>query len=69
MKKMPTIAAIAAVILLAFTFIWVRLAAQGAVPVIQAPLENVSPVVRIIALLVLTGIIWVIFTRTQHSAE
>lgn len=69
MKKMPTIVAIAAVILLAFTFIWVWLAAQGTVPVIQAPLENVSPVVRIIVLLVLTAIIWVIFTRTQQSAE
>lgn len=66
---MPTIAAIVALILLAFTFIWVRLAAQGVVPVIQAPFEDVSPIVRIVVLLVLTGIIWVIFTRTRPSTE
>jgi hypothetical protein len=39
--------------IIAFVFVWIYLASQGAVPVIQAPLESVSPVVRVVVLVVL----------------
>jgi hypothetical protein len=39
--------------IIGFVFVWIYLASTGAVPVIQAPLESVSPVWRIIVLVVL----------------
>jgi hypothetical protein len=48
--------------IITFVFVWIYLASQGAVPVIQAPLESVSPVVRIVVLVLLAaGIGWAYF--------
>lgn len=49
--------------IIAFVFVWIYLASQGAVPVIQAPLESVSPAVRIIVLVVLALIIAGLYLR------
>jgi Na+/pantothenate symporter len=43
--------------LLGFVFVWIYLASQGQVPVIQAPLERVDPTIRLLALVVLAAII------------
>lgn len=49
------------VLLVAFIFVWIYLASQGQIPAIQAPLEAVSPVVRIIVLAALAVVIAVIY--------
>lgn len=49
--------------IIAFVFFWIFLASQGAVPVIQAPLESVSPVVRIVVLVVLAAAIGWLYMR------
>jgi len=49
--------------IIAFVFFWIFLASQGAVPVIQAPLESVSPVVRILVLVVLAAAIAWLYMR------
>jgi hypothetical protein len=49
--------------IIAFVFLWIFLASQGAVPVIQAPLESVSPVVRIVVLVVLAAAIAWLYMR------
>jgi hypothetical protein len=49
--------------IIAFVFVWIYLASQGAVPVIQAPLESVSPVVRIFVLVLLAAVIAWVYMR------
>jgi len=49
--------------IIAFVFLWIFLASQGAVPVIQAPLESVSPLVRIVVLVVLAAAIAWLYMR------
>jgi hypothetical protein len=49
--------------IITFVFVWIYLASQGAVPVIQAPLESVSPVVRIIVLVLLALVIGGLYLR------
>jgi uncharacterized BrkB/YihY/UPF0761 family membrane protein len=49
--------------IIAFVFVWIYLASQGAVPVIQAPLESVSPLVRIVVLVVLAAVIAWLYMR------
>ena len=49
--------------IIAFVFVWIYLASQGAVPVIQAPLESVSPLVRIVVLVVLAAAIGWLYVR------
>ena len=56
-------------LLLAFVFTWIYLASQGQVPVIQAPLESVSPVVRIVVLVVLAAVVAAIYLRMSPRAR
>jgi hypothetical protein len=60
--KTTVIVAIVAIVLLGFVFTWVILSAQGVIPNIQAPLEHVSPWVKVVALLVLTAIVYGIYS-------
>jgi hypothetical protein len=49
--------------IITFVFVWIYMASQGAVPIIQAPLESVSPLVRIAALVLLAVIIGWLYIR------
>ena len=62
MKLMVSVVVVTGAII-AFVFIWIFLASQGAVPVIQAPLESVSPIVRIVVLVVLAAAIAWLYLR------
>lgn len=53
--------AVIGIVLVAFVFVWIYLASVGRVPVIHAPLEWVSPPVRVAALVVLAALIAVVY--------
>jgi membrane-associated protease RseP (regulator of RpoE activity) len=53
--------AIIGVVLVAFVFVWIYLASLGRVPVIHAPLEWISPPVRLVVLAVLAAVIGVVY--------
>jgi hypothetical protein len=59
--KLLVSGAVIGILLVAFVFVWIYLASQGRVPVIQAPLEWVSPPVRLAALVVLVAVIAAIY--------
>jgi hypothetical protein len=59
--KLLVSGAIIGILLVAFVFVWIYLASESRVPVIHAPLEWVSPPVRLAALLVLVAVIAVIY--------
>lgn len=65
--KLLVTGGIIGVLLVVFVFAWIYLASQGRVPVIQAPLEWVSPLVRIGALLVLAAVIAVVYFKMFPS--
>ena len=56
-------------LLLAFVFTWIYNASLGRVPVIQAPLESVSPVVRIVVLVLLAAVVAVIYFRMSPGTK
>ncbi len=59
--KLLVTGGIIGILLVVFVFAWIYLASQGRVPVIQAPLEWISPPVRIAALLILAALIGVVY--------
>lgn len=70
--KLLVSGAIIGILLVAFVFVWIYLASQGRVPVIQAPLEWVSPSVRLAALVFLVAVIAAIYfvmfpVKKRHS--
>jgi|GEM_PF-4321624 hypothetical protein len=56
-------------LLLAFVFVWIYLASLGQVPVIHAPLESVSPIVRIVVMLALAAVIGVVYFTLAPSGR
>jgi len=60
---------IVTVLLLGFVFVWIYLASTGAVPVIQAPLQSISPAVRIVVMLALAALIGVIYFTIAPSSR
>ena len=67
--KTTVIVAIVAILLLGFVYTWVILSAQGVIPSIQAPLEHVSPWVKVLALLVLTAIVYGIYSTIRTKEK
>jgi len=59
--KLLVSGAIIGILLVAFVFVWIYLASQGRVPVIQAPLEWVSASARLAALVFLVAVIAAIY--------
>ena len=59
--KLLVSGAIIGILLVAFVFVWIYLAAAGRVPVIHAPLEWVSPPVRLLVLVVLAAVVAAIY--------
>jgi hypothetical protein len=49
------------ILLVAFVFVWIYLASEGRVPVIHAPLEWVSPPVRLLVLVVLAAVVAAVY--------
>lgn len=67
--KLLVTGGIIGVLLVVFVFAWIYLASQGRVPVIQAPLEWVSPSIRIAALLVLAAVVGVVYFAMSPSKK
>jgi heme/copper-type cytochrome/quinol oxidase subunit 2 len=57
------------VLLVVFVFVWIYLASQDRVPVIQAPLEWVSTPVRIVVLLILAALVGVVYFAMLPSKK
>jgi hypothetical protein len=67
--KLLVTGGVVGILLVVFVFVWIYLASQGRVPVIQAPLEWVSPPVRIAALLILAAAIGLVYFRMFPSKK